>query len=290
MTIFLGSEGYVELVRTESLQEYSSQVNAADVNTTRNRFSFDFPDGMLITGDRIEFKALDGGNLTFLPASAWNVGEQQPDGDFYVNVDTLGGIRLYQEFSAAVNGEQSGAIQLEEPGRDIPITVRPVTSSARCLAKVTSYEFNTAREAVDVSELSDQFRKQYSQLISGSGSFNCFFSYDKCLCEATNQPTEEAVYLHQLCIRQQLGAKFRAKLYVSCGSKAVWYEFDALVTNAAITVEPAALIRSSINFVTTGEISLKVKAIDQGYLLQDPDDAFILLDQDIASKLELDLD
>lgn len=290
MTIFLGSEGYVELIRTESLQTYESQVNAADINTTRNRFSFDYPNGMLITGDRVEFKATDGGNLTFLPASAWNVGEQQPDGDFYVNVDTLGGIRLYQEFSAAVNGENSGAIQLEEPGRDIPITVRPVTSSARCLAKVTSYEFNTAREAVDVTELSDEFRKQYSQLISGSGSFNCFFSYDKCLCEATNQPTEEAVYLHQLCIRQQLGAKFRAKLYVSCGSKAVWYEFDALVTNAAINVEPTALIRSSINFVTTGEISLKVKPIDQSYLLQDPDEDFILLDQDIASKLEIDLD
>ena len=77
---------------------------------------------------------------------------------------------------------------------------------------------------------------------------------------------------------------------MSCGSKAVWYEFDALVTNAAIAVQPTALIRSTIQFVTTGEINLRVKPVDQGYLLQDPDNDFILLDQDIASKLELDLD
>ena len=290
MTVFLGSEGHVELIRTESLQTYESQVNAEDVNTVRDRFSFDFPYGMLITGDRIEFKALDDGNLTFVPASAWNVGEQQPAGDFYVNVDSAGGIRLYQDFGSAVNGELTNAIQLENPDRDIPISVRPVTGATRCLASVTGYEFNTAREAVDVTELSNEFRQQYSQLISGSGKFDCFFSYDRCLCEATDQPTEEAVYLHQLCIRQQLGAKFRAKLYVSSGSKAVWYEFDALVTNAAIAVQPSDLIRSTVNFVTTGEIALKVKAVDQSFLLQDPDDDFILLDQDIASKLELDTD
>lgn len=290
MTVVLGSEGYVELIRSESLQTYESQVDSANVNIVRNRFSFDFPYGMLISGDRVEFKALDGGNLTFIPASAWNVDEQQPDGDFYVNVDSAGGIRLFQNFSDAVNGDQPSAIELEEPERDIPISVRPVTGATRCLASVTGYEFNTAREAVDVTELSNEFRQQYSQLISGSGKFDCFFSYDRCLCEATNQPTEEAAYLHQLCIRQQLGAKFQAKLFVSSGSKAVWYEFDALVTNAAIAVQPSDLIRSTVNFVTTGEIRLKVSAVDQSFLLQDPDDDFILLDQDIASKLEIDLD
>ena len=297
MTVFLGSEGYVELKRARSLQDFESVIKAADVSEERDRFSFEYPDGMLITGDRIEFVATDGNPLTFVDPSGWNVNQQQSAGDWFVHVDVLGGLRLYHSFAAAVNADSSEPIPLLEPGRDIPVTVRPVTSNGKCLAKVQSYEFNSTREAVDISVLSDQFREQYSQLISGSGSLNCIFSYRKELCEDTDQPTEHAVYLHQLCTRQRLGAKFHAKLFLarpgtSTGAAAddsVWYEFDALVTNAAIAVEPTQLITSTIEFVTTGDIRLKVSTMPSSYVLQE-DRAFVLLDQDVTSRLELDTD
>ena len=297
MTVFLGSEGYVELQREESLQTYESVVKKADVSEGRDRFSFEYPNGMLVSGDRIEFVATDGKLLTFVDPSGWAVNVQQTSGNWYVHVDLIGGLRLYETFDDAVNGDTSKPIALLTPDRDIPIRIKPKQSGNRCLAQVQSYEFNTSREAVDISVLSDQFRSQYSQLITGSGSLNCIFSYRKGLCEATDQPTEHAAYLHQLCMRQQLGAKFHAKLYVvrkgsavgAAADDSVWYEFDALVTNAAIAVEPTQLIRSSIQFVTTGDIGLKVATLPTSYMLQEDED-FILLDQDVNSRLELDTD
>ena len=266
-----------------------------DVNVLKDRFSFDYPTGMLITGDLVQFKATDGGLLDFVTAAGWIDNTIHGDGAWYVNVDDVGGIRLYHEFAHAVNGEEAGLITLQQPGRTIPLGVAVDQDSGRCLAQCTDYEFSNTREAADVTALTDEFRNQYSGIISGSGSLNCLFSYRQEMCDGTNQPTEKAAYLHQLVLRQTLGAKFRAKLFVihpqvgtgEAANDQVWFEFDALVTNSAIRLESTSLIRSRIQFVTTGPIKMKIATSGGFYLIQE-NYGFLLLNQDVTSRLVRD--
>lgn len=295
MTVFLGSAGYVELQRTAAEHVFHSAISPSDVNAAKNRFSFDFPSGMLLTGDRIEIRATDGGLLTFVSPTGWAFGGQQDRGTWYVNVDELGGIRLYPTFHQALNGEVDGLVDLQVPDRTIPVDVESANSEAKCLGKVTSYEFNNSREAVDVTALSDEFRRQHSSLISGSGSITCQFDYRIRPCEGG--VTELASYMHQLILRQQLGAEFAAKLFVvgqgfgvgDASDDRLWFSFSGIITNAGIAVSPTSVIRSTFEFVTTGEIALKAATIGSNYLLQESRD-FILLEQDALAKLEIEYD
>lgn len=297
MTVFLGVAGYVELRRSLTGDVFTSVVNPSDVNASKDRFSFDFPDGMLLTGDRIEIKATDGGLLTFIASSGWPSGAQQKDGNWYINVDDLGGIKLYDTFYNALNGESTGRVNLVAPDRNIPVEVRNVDGSSKILGRVTNYEFNNTREAVDVTELSDEFRRQHSSLISGSGTISCLFNYRAQRNERDGQTGELASYMHQLILRQKLGAQFAAKLFVVGRGWAdgdgvddrVWFEFDGLITNAGITLSPDQVVASQFDFVTTGAISLKAATAAYGYLLQQNSD-YILLEQDATAKLELEYD
>lgn len=300
MTVFLGVAGYVELRRSATADVFTSVVNPSDVNASKNRFSFDFPAEMLLTGDRIEIKATDGGLLSFVAASGWGNNTQQDRGTWFVNIDELGGVRLYDTFPNALNGKITGRVDLVTPERDIPIETKDVAAQHRILGRVTSYEFNNAREAVDVTELSDEFRRQHSGLISGSGSINCFFDYRNTSNASNGQPSEVAVYMHQLLLRQKLGGMFSAKLYVlgtgwgnassNANNDRLWFEFDAIITNAGVALQPDAPVQSTFDFVTTGSISFKVATAGTGgYVLQEDAD-FLLLDQDPSSKLELEYD
>jgi len=268
MSIYLGYTGSVELTRSSIDESFTSVVNPSDVSAARDCFSFDFAEGMLLTGDQLEITATDNGALDFV------TGRTYSSGKWYINVDQVGGIRLYSSFSNAVAGGSTGRVDLSAPSRNIPIRIQVANSIGRLMAKVTNYELNTSRDAVDVTEIGDEFKRQYGTLISGSGSIQCFFDYTNTSYTGALTDPELAVYMHQLIIRQQLGSEFKAKLYlVTRGTGAdaddeVWYEFNALITNVAMAFDPAEPVRSTIQFVTTGEIKLLVKTVSN-YLVQE---------------------
>ena len=147
MAVFLGSEGCVELKRTQVDEDIFGTVQPSDVNTSRNRFSFDYPLGMLITGDRVAIKTTDSTDLDFVDASGWPDNRVYPDGIFFLNVDELGAIRLYRNFDHALSGETEGRIPLNSISRDIPIEVEIQNNVYRILGQVRSFELNTEREA-----------------------------------------------------------------------------------------------------------------------------------------------
>jgi hypothetical protein len=268
MSIYLGYTGSVELTRSSIDESFTSVVNPSDVNASRDCFSFDFAEGMLLTGDQLEITATDNGALDFV------TGRTYSSGKWYINVDQVGSIRLYDSFANAVAGGSTGRVDLSAPSRNIPIRIQVANSIGRLMAKVTNYELNTSRDAVDVTEIGDEFKRQYGTLISGSGSIQCFFDYTNTSYTGALTDPELAVYMHQLIIRQQLGSEFKAKLYlVTRGTGAdaddeVWYEFNALITNVAMAFDPAEPVRSTIQFVTTGEIKLLVKTVSN-YLVQE---------------------
>ena len=283
MAVLLGEIGKVELRRTGD-ELVTGTVKSSDVNPTKDRFSFDFPLGLLITGDQVEMKTTDGSLLSFIAASGWPTNQVYSDGIFYIFVDEIGAMRLYQTFDEAISGGVSGRIDLVDPGRDVPIQVEILNNNERILGQVSSYELNTDRDTIDVTALSDEFKRNYSGLISGNGRITCFFDYERRANDSMikgkyDGVVEMPIYLNQLILRTKIGSAFFAKLtLVGRGMKPggrredydyeIWYEFEARISNVAMSFVADEPIEATIDFVVTGEINLRTKHVSN-YLLQE---------------------
>lgn len=296
MTVFLGNNGRIRLRRSTPERTFQSVVDPGDVNVTKKRFSFDFPQEMLLTGDRLQISSTNGADLAFVNASGWDGGSQLPDGAWFINVDELGGIQLYDTFSNALNGQNTGKIALSAITSSIPIEVKSVQAEYNILGLVRSFELNNDREVVDITSLGDEFRKRESGLISGSGSVSCEFHYDPDAAGETVD-TDVPSYLHELILRQKLGAEFDAEFYiVDQGQNAqstndfFYFEFKGIITNAAISLGVGQLTVSNFNFITTGPILPKLGiGVITNYVLKEDTDK-ILLEQPGGGKLELETD
>lgn len=293
MSVYFGSYGFVELTRKSGGGAKTSIVNPDDVNAIRKRFSFDFDTGFLTTGDRIEIKSTDGSLLEFVAASGWAVGTKQTAGSWYVHIDELGGIRLYSTFDAALEGSSTNAITLEAIVTDIPIQVTIENDIPNILAQCSYFELNTNREVVDTTALGEQFRSQYSGLISGSGQFRAFWDYLPLYSKS--QPGENANYLLQLAIRTEVGSEFSGKFYLKARDSGesgiatafndeIWYECDAVITQAGVNFSPENVVEITADFVTTGPIQLRAKTLPSDKVLQE-DLGDIRLEQDTTASL-----
>jgi hypothetical protein len=292
MAVYLGNFGRVTLRRKSDQGALESVINPSDVNTTRKRFSFDFDQGYLITGDQIEITSTNGATLAWVSTAGWANGTKQANGKWYVNVDELGGIRLYSSFVNAVNGGSANAIALDSIATDIPIRVVIANTGRRILGCITSYELSTQRESVDITALSDQFRSQWSSLMSGSGRISCQWDYKDC-CGGGQH--EVAQYLLQLALRTEVGSEFDAELYLKTSDynpsgvagqadDQIWYEISGVLTASAVQFAPNTIVEMTAEFITTGPIRLKVKTIPDNKILQENADD-ILLDQDATASL-----
>jgi len=286
MSVYLGTFGQVELRRQFEDTDLRSTVNTSDVNVSRKRLSFDFQRGQLITGDQVEITSTDGSVLSFID-SYNKTGVKR-----FINVDDIGGIRLFTSYADAINGALADAVTLAVPSANVPIRVSVEDSDFRIVAQVNSFELNTQRETVDTTALSDDFRSQISSLMSGSGRMSCFWEYTG---ETVNQVPQ---YLLQLVLRTKVGSKFRAKFYLKTSgynpsgvaanaNDEIWYEFDGVLTACATQFSPSTAVQFTADFVTTGEIRLRVSLVPSDKLLQENSDD-ILLDQDGTAKLLLE--
>ena len=286
MTIYLGDNGHVELQRqgaTDSSLEraaFHTAIEADDVNVEARRFSFTGASLSLITGDKVEIErvATPPEDLELIE------GHNFPDWLGYVHVDAIGGIRLYDDFAAAIEGAKDNALPLVRPSGRQFIKVTSQDNASRCIAQVRSYEITTQRETIDVTSLNQQYRNFYHQgLISGQGRLDCFWEHtrvDDCAEEYDLSLAEYTAYLAHLCIRLEQGASFFGRFYIYDGGtveKSVWYEAQCIVTNVVVTVEPTQVIGTAIDFITTGPIRL-MTGIPPAYLLKEEGDYILTED------------
>lgn len=273
MTYFLGHYGKIKL-RRKSAQSFRTLISPDDVNTTLNRFSFDGSLENLLTGDQLRIVTDDPRGLDFLPASTWpdGAGVTQNEVIAYSNINAIGGIRLFETFSSAINNNRNVEYPLESfTGSPIPIDVSIYGSVERLLGDVTGYSFNTDRESLETTTLSDRFKKMYSAgLISGSGSIDCIFNTQN------SGQVENSLLMLQLINRTDIGSEFSCALQLVedetySGAQDIYYEFDAMVTRTGIEVRPDQTINCAIDFVTTGEIRLLIGELS-GYILKEDDD------------------
>ncbi len=280
MSYFIGNAGNVRL-RRNSEASYASQVKPDDINTTLNRFSFDGSIENILTGDRLDISTTDPRGLAFLAPSNWSSGQVENSITTSVNVNAAGGLRCFDEFTQAVNNVRSAEYPLQSfAGAPIPIDVRIRDVSLTTLGSVTGYTFNTDREALETTSLSDKFKRMHSAgLLSGSGTIDCLFSY------ATTGIKETPLLMLQLINRVDIGSQFDCVIKLVDGDNdatvsSVYYEFTGVVTRSGVQVTADAIIECAIDFVTTGEIHLLVGE-PSGYVLKEDDDR-IYLERDLG--------
>lgn len=273
MTFFLGHYGKIKLRRKSSIK-FESSLLPADVNTVLNRFGFDGSTENILTGDRLIISTTDARGLDFLPTATWpdGGGITQKSVVLYCNINAMGGIRLFNTFNYAINNTRAYEYPLETfSGSALPITVQLFESVDRLLGSVTGFTFNTDREALETTTLSDKFKRMFSAgLISGSGSIDCLFDAEN------NGIDENSLLMLQLINRTDIGSEFNCFLQLTDsanypGTESVYYEFDAMVSRAGVDVKADQVISCVIDFVTTGEIRLIVGE-PAGYVLKEDTD------------------
>lgn len=287
MTFFVGHTGIVRLQRNAS-NSFPAIISPADINTSLNRFSFDNSEDNLITGDLVEISTTDARGIDFLPSSFWGLpeGQKANNARAVVNVNNVGGIRLYLDFADAINNVRAQEISLSSfAGADLSTSIAVRDTRYNTLGSVTSFEINTDRGAMETTSLSDVFRQQYSAgLLSGNGSIECLFSYE------TTGVAETPLLLLQIINRLDIGSSFKALLSLSSVEKTatfteeVYYEVDAVITRAGVTVTADSLVSCSIDFVTTGEFKLRI-GVPSEYILKEDNDA-IYLEQSLDYLLQ----
>lgn len=204
----------------------------------------------------------------------------------YAHVNQIGGIRLFDTFSDAINNERANEYVLAQfYGEPIEITVAVRDTRYNTLGSVTSFEINTDRASIETTSLSDRFKQQYSAgLLSGNGSIECLFSYEN----LNNQ--DIPLFLLQVINRLDIGSSFKALLALSSIDQTpsfreeIYYDIEAVITRAGVTVTSDALVACSVDFVTTGEFKLRV-GIPPEYILQE-DDLAIYLEQGLDYLLK----
>lgn len=204
----------------------------------------------------------------------------------YAHINQLGGIRLFESFDDAINNERANEYVLAEfYGEPLTVIISIRDTKYNTLGSVTSFEVNTDRAAMETTSLSDTFKQQYSAgLLSGNGSIECLFSYD------TIPGQDTPLFLLQVINRINIGSAFKALLSLSSRERSsvfreeIFYEIEAVVTRAGVTVTSDALVACSIDFVTTGEFKLRI-GIPPEYILKEDDDA-IYLEQSLDYLLQ----
>jgi hypothetical protein len=288
MTVYLGTHGKVELKRAFDGGVVSSTIKADDVNATAKRFSFDFDHGQLLTGDQIEITSTDDSALDFIDSYTDSSVKK------FIYVDELDGIRLYDSFANAVAGGKTNATSLAAPGDDIPVEVEVKNASHRVIAQVNSFEINTERETVDTTSLSDEFRTRVNTLISGSGRISAFWEY-------TGDTTNELPnYMMELALRTRVGSNFEGKFYLKVANynpsgvtarsnDEIWYQANGIITAAAVQFAPDNTVQITADFITTGEIQIRMELETADTTLTEGGDE-VVLDQDDTASLDLDSD
>ena len=280
MGVYFGQWGEIALKRDTLQSALQTKLDPFDVNTSTKRFSVDHSSGSLISGDEVEIETADGSTLELVN------GHSYPDGKWFINVDPMGGIRLYDTFPKAIEGLQANALTLVTPSAAKNILIRTRNERFRHVANVRDFEMTTSREQVDLTNLGDEFRNQYEAgLISGQGTMSCIWEHSYDTGDRKNEygsDPEFPFYLAQLIVRTQQGSDFDGLFYLyrdpNNSAKNVYYEANCIITNVAVSVTPAEVIETRVEFITNGVIRLKT-GDTAGYLLQENADKVLQEDE-----------
>ena len=310
MAFYLGKHGNIRLRRGTGSQvgTFSSTVFPDDINTALNRLGLEGSLENLITGDRVIFTTADNRRLDFIPDTLFGAldflvteGDDQiitqssdsfykngltpEDFSKYVNLNAMGGLRLFNNFADSINNNRAAEIALDPfTNEEIEVNIEVLDTRFNVVGNVSKYEFNTSRDAIDITTLSDKYKQQFNAgLLSGSGRIECAFDY------TTGSVEEAPIIMLQTVQRLDLGCAFDLALYLTDKEvvptvENIFYLVSAVTTSTGISVEAGGLVSCTIDFVTTGEIRLVMGKPDDYILFGD--DGRVILDQSLNFLLQ----
>ena len=307
--IYLGNDAEIEFERT-SVKTYGRIVRE-NISTSANRWSFDYADSVLTTGDRIRVTRTDkksGGGYKNLILKN---GHNSNSWEFFVYVDLLGRIYCYSTLADSLTKEGTAAIALtkgtttdwEKEDGDFyqNLEIQVIEQGFRPLAKCNDYTLTTSKDTIDVTTLGEYFYKQYENgLIGGQGNVTAIWDEQALANEGCDDPyiktagDELSAYFAKLILRIQIGAGFRGRFYLRTRDDdrdpdsdrwAVYWQADCVCTNVAVQALPGTMLQTRIEFVTTGLFQLEISdrraetslAAQSGLLLEREGDAGLLL-------------
>jgi len=274
MAFYLGEHGNIRLRRGTDvfLGSLKTSIEVDDVNVNLNRVGVDQSVDNIFNGDRVDIETKDSRGLAFIPGSNWSSGAVEDTFSAFANVNAAGGLRLFSTFADSINNNRSAEIALQAfTGNPIDAIVSVRDSRFNRLGNVTRYEFNTSRESIDLTGLSDKYKQQHNAgLISGSGRIECFFDY------ATGTDVEAPLIMLQTIQRLDIGCAFDIALYltdkeVNPNVPNIFYQTTAVTTSTGISVETGNIVSCTIDFITTEEIKL-IFGKPSEYILKEDDD------------------
>ena len=306
----LGNDAEIEFERT-SVKTYGRLLRE-NITTGADRWSFDFAESVLQTGDRVRITRLDktstGGNKNLV----LKLNHAERSWEFFVYVDLLGRIYCYGTLSDSLTKEGVDAIDLtkgtttewEKEGSGDwfqTIEIQVIEQGFRPFAKCNDYQLTTSRDTIDVTTLGEYFYKQYENgLIGGQGTVTAIWDEQALSNEGCPDPYVEtggdelSAYFAKLILRIQIGAGFRGRFYLRTRDDdrkpendrwAVYWQADCVCTNVAVQAMPGEMLQTRIDFITTGLFQLEISdrraessiETETGLLLSREGDAGLLL-------------
>lgn len=185
---------------------------------------------------------------------------------FYIYRDQLDRISFYTSRAAALAGALNDRIPLFNVDYgSLTITPRVYTGSPGGISALwlvqcdlRSWTLNLSAPEVDTTAVGEKYGEAVKSIINGGGTFD--FLVDRNASETEHDSTT----LMRLLLLTEKGCKAQAQFWMISNSETgvlpgqLYYETSLLVTSSAINVRADDVIAGSADFVTVGEIALKM--------------------------------
>jgi len=308
--IYLGNDAEIEFERT-SVKTHGVLLRE-NISTSADRWSFDYADSVLTTGDRIRVTRTDKNSGGGYDTLILKDGHTTNNWEFFVYVDLLGRIYCYDNLADALTKEGADPIALtkgttsdweRDGGGDYfqNVDIEVIEAGFRPFAKCNDYTLTTSKDTIDVTTLGEYFYKQYENgLVGGQGTVTAIWDEQALENAGCSDPyvktggDELAAYFAKLILRIQIGAGFRGRFYLRTRDDnrepdadrwAVYWQADCVCTNVAVQALPGEMLQTRIEFVTTGLFQLEISdrrvesslAAEDGLLLEREGDAGLIL-------------
>jgi hypothetical protein len=181
---------------------------------------------------------------------------------FYVYVDQLGRASFYATRADALRGATNNRVSIfKVSSSDLEIALSVSESDWKIQSLLREWSLNLTAPEVDTTGVGEKFGDAVKSIVSGGGSLD--FIVDRSEEADSQDPTA----LLNLLLMTEKGCKADAEFWmiqnrpIEGGTLLpgdLYYETQLMVTSIAINTRPDEIIAGSLNFVTVGEIALRM--------------------------------
>ena len=181
---------------------------------------------------------------------------------FFIYVDQLGRVSFYSTRANALRGATNNRVAIfKVDSSDLQIALSVTESDWRIQSLLREWSLNLTAPEVDTTGVGEKFGDAVKSIVSGGGSLDFIVERNEEL------DSQDSTALLNLLLMTEKGCKADAEFWmiqnrIGEGGTLLpgdlYYETQLMVTSIAINTRPDEIIAGSLNFVTVGEIALRM--------------------------------